>query len=73
MSLRTGAISREMETLLKKNMDAIGIRMHFRLAPFQDIIKEVHAGNFQLTPAATVVCRRAMPSWCSCTANRRRR
>ena len=48
MSLRTGGISREMETLLKKNMDAIGIRMDFRLAPFQDIIKEVQAGKFQI-------------------------
>ena len=48
VSLRTGGISREMETLLKKNMDAIGIRMDFRLAPFQDIIKEVQAGKFQM-------------------------
>ena len=48
LSLRTGGISREMQTLVKKNMDAIGIRMDFRLAPFQEIIKELQAGKFQM-------------------------
>ena len=48
MSMRTGGVSREMQTLVKKNMDAIGIRMSFRLAPFQDFIKELEAGKFQM-------------------------
>ena len=29
-------------------MDAIGLRMAYRLMPFQDIIKELEAGKFQL-------------------------
>jgi ABC-type transport system substrate-binding protein len=48
MSLRTGAISREMATLWKKDLDAIGLRSDFRLAPFQDVIKELEGGNFQM-------------------------
>ena len=48
MSLRTAAISREIQTLWKKDMDAIGLRMKYRLTPFQDVIKELEAGNFQL-------------------------
>ena len=48
LSQRSGAISREIETLFKKNMDAIGIRTSFRQAPFQDIIKELEKGQFQL-------------------------
>jgi oligopeptide transport system substrate-binding protein len=48
LTLRTGGVSREMQTLVKKNMDAIGIRMDFRLSPFQELIKEVHAGSYQM-------------------------
>ena len=48
MSLRTGGITREVETLWKKNMDAIGVRTEFRVAPFQDIIKELEKGKFQM-------------------------
>jgi peptide/nickel transport system substrate-binding protein len=48
MSLRTGAISREIATLWKRNLDAIGLRSDFRLTPFQDVIKELEAGNFQM-------------------------
>jgi ABC-type transport system substrate-binding protein len=48
MSLRTGAISREIATLWKKNLDAIGLRSDFHLAPFQDVIKELEGGNFQM-------------------------
>jgi len=48
LSLRTGAVSREIQTQWKKDMDAIGLRMAYRLVPFQDIIKELDAGNFQM-------------------------
>ena len=48
MSLRTGAISREMATLWKKNLDSIGLRSDFHLVPFQDVIKELEGGNFQM-------------------------
>ena len=47
LSLRTGAVSREIQTLWKRGMDAIDIRTEFRLAPFQDIIKEVVQGQYQ--------------------------
>ncbi len=59
LTLRTGTISRETETLWKKSMDAIGIRIDFRVLPFQDLVKEVISGKFQMfsggfggTPAA---------------------
>lgn len=48
VSLRTGGITRELQTLLKKNLDAIGLRVDFRVAPFQDIIKELELGKFQM-------------------------
>jgi oligopeptide transport system substrate-binding protein len=48
LSQRTGAVSREIETLWKKNMEAVGLRTAFRQAPFQDIIKELEKGKFQL-------------------------
>ena len=48
LSQRSGAVSREVETLWKKNMDAVGLRTAFRQAPFQDIIKELEKGKFQL-------------------------
>lgn len=47
LSLRTGAVSREQETLWKRSMDAIGIRSEFRIAPFQDIIKELQQHQYQ--------------------------
>jgi len=48
LSLRSAAISREIQTLWKKDMDAIGLRMAYRLTPFQDVIKELEAGKFQM-------------------------
>ena len=48
MTLRSGAISREIQTLWKKNMDAIGLRMDFHITPFQDAIKELEKGQFQI-------------------------
>ena len=48
LSLRTGAISREIQTQWKKDMDTIGLRMDYRLTPFQDVIKDLEGGKFQL-------------------------
>ncbi len=48
LSLRTGGITREAQTLWKKNMDAIGLRTDFNVAPFQDIIKDLEKGKFQM-------------------------
>ena len=46
MDLRTGATSAELATLMRRNFDAIGIRVEFHMAPFQDIIKEIERGKF---------------------------
>jgi oligopeptide transport system substrate-binding protein len=48
VTLRSGALSREIQTLWKKNMDAIGLRMDFHVTPFQDAIKEMQQGQFQV-------------------------
>ncbi|HTS20574.1 MAG TPA: ABC transporter substrate-binding protein [Casimicrobiaceae bacterium] len=48
LSLRTGAISREIATLWKKSLDAIGLRSDFRIVPFQDVIKELEGGQYQM-------------------------
>jgi oligopeptide transport system substrate-binding protein len=48
LSLRTGVIFREFETLWKKNMAALGLRTEFREAPLQDMFKELNAGKFQI-------------------------
>lgn len=48
LSQRSGQVSREIATLWKKNMDALGIRFEFHLTPFQDLIKEVESGKFQI-------------------------
>jgi len=47
-TLRTAPTTREEQTLLKKNMDAIGIRMNFKLTRFQELLKEAEAGTYQL-------------------------
>ncbi len=48
LSQRTGAVSREVETLWKKNMEAVGLRIDFRIAPFQEIIKALEKGQYQM-------------------------
>ena len=48
LSQRTGAVSREVETLWRKNMDAVGLRIDFRVAPFQEIIKALEKGQYQM-------------------------
>ena len=47
-TLRSGAISREIQTLVKRDMDAIGVRMDFHITPFQEAVKEMIAGKYQL-------------------------
>jgi ABC-type transport system substrate-binding protein len=47
-SIFPGTVWREFQTLLKKNFDAIGVRMEFRIAPTQDLFKEEAQGKFQL-------------------------
>lgn len=51
LSLRAAAISRETQTLWKRDMDAIGIRIDFRVAPFQDFVKDLIAGKYQMSAA----------------------
>ncbi|HEX4522442.1 MAG TPA: ABC transporter substrate-binding protein [Casimicrobiaceae bacterium] len=51
LSLRAATISRETQTLWKRDMDAIGIRIDFRVAPFQDFVKDLIAGKYQMSAA----------------------
>ena len=39
---------REIQTLLKENMDALGVRLDFRSVPVQDLFKEAAQGKFVL-------------------------
>lgn len=43
-----GTVWREVQTLVKKNMDVIGVRMDFRTMSTQDLFKEVARGHFQM-------------------------
>ena len=47
MTLRSGAVMREVQTLWKKNLAAVGLRTDFHVTPFQDAIKELERGQFQ--------------------------
>jgi oligopeptide transport system substrate-binding protein len=49
MTTFTGTVWREMQTLWKKNMDAIGVRMVYRSVPTQDLFKETAQGKYQLS------------------------
>jgi ABC-type transport system substrate-binding protein len=49
MTTFTGTVWREMQTLWKKNMDALGVRMVFRSVPTQDLFKETAQGKYQLS------------------------
>jgi oligopeptide transport system substrate-binding protein len=48
LSQRSAAFSREVETLWKKNLEAVGLRIEFRVAPFQEIIKALEKGQYQI-------------------------
>ncbi len=47
-TLRSGAVSREIQTLVKRNLDAVGLQTEFHVTPFQDAIKELIAGRYQI-------------------------
>ena len=47
-TLRSGGISREIQTLIKRDLDAVGLRLEFHVTPFQDAVKELIAGKYQL-------------------------
>ncbi|MEO6928124.1 MAG: ABC transporter substrate-binding protein [Casimicrobiaceae bacterium] len=46
MDLRSGGSSTELATLMRRNFDAIGVRIEFQMAPFQDTIKKIERGQF---------------------------
>ncbi len=48
VTLRIAPATRDRQTLLKKNMDAIGIRLNFKVTMFQELLKESTAGNYQV-------------------------
>ena len=48
LSIFTGTVWREIQTLLKKNMDTLGIRIDFKVMPTQDLFKEAAQGKFML-------------------------
>jgi ABC-type transport system substrate-binding protein len=48
LSLRSAAISREIETQWKRDMTALGLRTAFRVTPFQEVIKELEGGKYQM-------------------------
>lgn len=48
VSLRSGGVSREVQTQWQHDMDAIGLRMTYRITPFQDLIKDFLAGKYQV-------------------------
>ncbi|MFO1323203.1 MAG: ABC transporter substrate-binding protein [Burkholderiales bacterium] len=48
LTIFTGNVWREIQTLLKKNLDALGVRMEFRSVPVQDLFKETAQGKFAL-------------------------
>ena len=48
LTIFTGTVWREIQTLLKKNMDALGVRLDFRAVPVQDLFKATAQGQFAL-------------------------
>lgn len=43
-----GTVWREVQTLMRKNMDTLGVRMDFRTMSTQDLFKETAQGHFQI-------------------------
>ena len=48
LTLRSSPVSREIQTLTKRDLDAVGLRIDYRLTPFQEAIKELEKGQFQM-------------------------
>lgn len=61
LTIFTGNVWREIQTLLKRDMDALGVRMEFKSTPLQDVFKEAAQGKFMMnihgraaTPLGTI-------------------
>jgi len=48
LSLRTGVVSREIQTQWKRDIGALKLRTDFHVTPFQEVIKELDGGKFQI-------------------------
>lgn len=48
LTIFTGNVWREIQTLIKKNMDTLGVRFDFRNVPVQDLFKEAAQGKFMM-------------------------
>ena len=48
LTIFTGNVWREIQTLLKKNMDTLGVRFDFHSVPLQDLFKESAQGKFMM-------------------------
>jgi len=48
ITIFTGNVWREIQTLLKRNMDALGVRVDFKATPLQDLFKEGAQGKFMM-------------------------
>jgi ABC-type transport system substrate-binding protein len=44
----SGTVWREIQTLFRKNLDAVGLRVEFKVVPTQDLFKEAAQGKFQI-------------------------
>jgi oligopeptide transport system substrate-binding protein len=49
VTLRNAPTTREEQTLIRKNLEAIGLRADFRVTRFQEVLKEAESGQFQIT------------------------
>jgi ABC-type transport system substrate-binding protein len=48
LTIFTGNVWREIQTLLKRDMDALGVRLDFKVTPLQDLFKEAAQGKFMM-------------------------
>ena len=48
LTIFTGNVWREIQTLLQKNMHALAVRLDFRAVPVQDLFKEAAQGKFMV-------------------------
>jgi len=61
ITIFTGNVWREIQTLIKRDMDALGVRVDFKSTPLQDVFKEAAQGKFMMnihgrsaTPLGTI-------------------
>ena len=61
VTIFTGNVWREIQTLIKRDMDALGVRVDFKSTPLQDVFKEAAQGKFMVnihgrsaTPLGTI-------------------